>query len=89
MEYEEIYLQWRWAIYNQIDISFLKLCIEMPHILNNLNGETNLSGKYSPKILDNYLNKKFEVSNNQIELYDKYVIESYNHFFEIHSKHLF
>lgn len=89
MECEEIYLQWRWAIYNQIDISFLQLCIEMPHILVNPYGEMSLSKKYSPMILDNYRNKKFEVSKNQIELYDKYVIESYDHFFEMYSKHLF
>ena len=66
MELEEIYKQWRWALYNEVDISFIELCIEKPSILKNPYDEVGLSKKYSVEILESYKCKKFDVNKDQM-----------------------
>ncbi len=89
MELEEIYKQWRWALYNEVDISFIELCIEKPSILKNPYDEVGLSKKYSVEILESYKCKKFDVNKDQIELYDRHLQQKFDKFAVRSSKYFY
>lgn len=60
---EEFYKQWRWLVYNKLDIVTLQFTINGKH-------GYYLNDKYSNQIIERFITRDFEVSIDQIENYD-------------------
>jgi hypothetical protein len=67
---EEFYKQWRWLLYNKLDILTLQFTINGKH-------GYYLNEKYSNQIIERFITRDFEVSIDQIENHDKTLIEEY------------
>lgn len=77
--YREIYREWRWLLYNQLDASILNLMINGELKLNI--GDESYSDnrnfkKYTNDKIKDYQEKNFDVSHEQIINYDNYIYKS-------------
>ena len=70
---KELYLEWRWLTYNELNEITLKMMTEGKYPLNQgQKFSDNIYNKnYTNENIEKYKNKNFEVSENLIKLYDK------------------
>jgi hypothetical protein len=73
MDPEEIYKQWRWAIYNQVEIDTIIDFIQYPKRINPY-AEVDYYAKYTPEIIRKYKDQNFDVSVEQIRNYDEFIV---------------